>query len=190
MTVFILPIFFFTADLIRLFDPSGHPKIMEGSLSFFKVTLWSLPITAMGIVLSGTLRGAGDTKPAMYSSILNRSLVQLGLGWWLAFPMEMGFIGVWYGVIAGRIIDSIFLMVIWLRKKWIWVALKKTAVYRTHLIHLAQANLKRYLKEIRSPLMAENGTKELLEMGQVVYQRDGKRTVVRFEGDGYSRESS
>ena len=184
MAIFALPVYFFAPEVIALFDPSGHPKIMEGGISYFRITLISLVFSAVAIIHTGTLRGAGDTKPAMYSAILNRNFVQLGVAYLLAFPLGMGYIGAWIGMIAGRFLDCIVMLYFWTRKKWLQVALENTDLFRVHLQYLAPANLDRYLQEVRTPLMAIKGTVEKVNPQQVIYQQPDTAKIIAFtQGD-------
>ncbi len=188
MALLVAPFYFFAEEVIRLFDPSGHPKILEGGLSFFYTTLWALPVAAVGIMLAGTLRGAGDTRPAMYSTIFNRGVVQIGLGWWLAIPMQMGYVGVWYGIVISRFLNSGFLAAIWMRRKWLKVALNKTAIFRTHLKGLSSVEAHHFLREVRAPQMAMPGTEEVVEDRRVVYRKGKREVVVYFENGKWRLE--
>lgn len=181
MSLFVLPAYFFAPQIIGLFDPSGHPLILEGGLSYFKYTLIALVFSAVAIILTGTLRGAGDTKPAMYSAIINRNIVQLGVGYILAFPFGMGYTGAWIGIIAGRLLDSIVLSYIWWKRNWLQVALKKTTIFRTHLQYLSANNLQRYLEEVRRPMMKVSGTLEKVNPETVIYKQGQLHQVIRFE---------
>ena len=173
LSICIGPLLFFAQDVIRVFDPSVHPLVLRGGLSYFHITLWALPISALGIILTGSLRGAGDTQPAMYSAIINRSLLQIGVGWLLAFPLGMGYRGIWVGLATGRCVDSLFLAYFWYKRKWKWVALRKTPIYRKFLSHLSPQQLESYLLEVRAPMMKIAGVQELLENNRVRYS-DGQ----------------
>ena len=188
MFLFVLPAYFFAPQIIGLFDPSSHPLILEGGLSYFRYTLIALVFSAVAIILTGTLRGAGDTKPAMYSAIINRNIVQLGVGYVLAFPFGMGYTGAWIGIIAGRVLDSIVLSYIWWKQNWLQVALKKTTIFRTHLQYLSSDNLQRYLEEVRRPMMKVSGTLEKVGPKKVIYKQGAFNQVVRFEKGGFRLE--
>ena len=185
MSILVLPTMYFIPEIIHLFDPSAHPKVLEGSLSYFKYTLPALVLSAIGIMMTGTLRGSGDTQPAMYSAIFNRNLVQLGLGWFLAFPMAMGYIGIWFGIIAGRILDAVVLSFIWWKRHWLQIALKKTAIYRIHLKHYPKELQQQFLKEVRGPLMAQKGMVERVENDRVKYVSSASNQEVIFQKNNY-----
>lgn len=185
MTICLLPTWFLQKEIIALFDPSLNPQILEGGLSYFTFTLWALPFSALGVIFSGALRGAGDTRPPMYSAMLNRSFFQLLIGWMLAFPLGWGYPGIWLGLAAGRILDSIFLVIVWNRKRWKWKALYKTPIYRGFLKHLPTKELKKYLSTIRTPQMGIRGTQEILEEHQVKYVGPKGTTIIYFEGNTF-----
>ena len=185
MIILILPVYFYAETIIQIFDPSGHPSILEGGVSYFRLTLFSLVFSAIAIIHTGTLRGAGDTKPAMYSAILNRNMVQLGVAYTFAVPLGMGYEGAWIGIIAGRMLDAIVMFYIWTRKKWLKVALEKTVLFRTHLQYLDPINLERYLNEIRMPLMSKSGTVEKILENQVIYLQAGKNKTIAFHQGDY-----
>ncbi len=187
MSILILPVYIFAEEIIHIFDPSGHPKIMEGSISYFNITLISLVLSTFGIMLTGILRGAGDTKPAMYSAIFNRNIVQLVFAWFLAFPMGMSYLGAFLGIVLGRFLDAILMSYFWWRKKWIQVALEKTAIYRTHLQNLSPANLAAFLHKVRGPLMAQSGTLEIVTADKVIYKTGNLEQVFKFEETSYHK---
>ena len=184
----IIPFYFFIPEVIHLFDPSAHPSILEGSISYFKITLLGSLFAACGIIFTGTLRGAGDTQPAMYSAIIHRSLIQLAIGWYLAFPLAMGYIGIWISILIGRFLNGVTLLYFWWRRRWIQTSLAKTEIYRTHLKHLSTAGLQQYLAEVRSPLMAEPGMVEQVDIQRVQYLSPAIQKTVYFSEGQYELE--
>ena len=139
-------------------------------------------------MLTGVLRGTGDTKPAMYSAIFNRNVVQLFIAWCLAFPMGMGYVGAWLGIVSGRVLDAVMMSYFWLRRKWIQVALEKTTIYRTHLQHLTANNLATFLKEVRTPLMAKSGTLEIVSTDKVIYKTANSEQIYTFGETTFYKE--
>jgi len=183
--VLILPVLMFPTQVIRLFDPSVQPMVLRGATGFFKITMYSLPVAAISVVITGILRGAGDTKPAMYSTLVFRNLLTIPLAYVLAFPFAMGSYGIWYAMLIGRILDCLTMLSIWLRKRWLNITLGLSEVFRTHLHALGEIDLQRYLKEIRGPLMAERGTHELIKKDSVVYKSRNSEQVVEFKNKSY-----
>lgn len=180
MAILIIPILIFSEELVLLFDPSANSAILAGSLSYLATNTLFLPVSGFGILLSGALRGSGDTMPAMRSAIIGRNITALSCAYLLAFPLGMDYWGVWIGVIIGRVVDSIYMWVVWKRRHWQEVALKKSEIYRAHLYKLSPSALKQFLNEIRGPQMAIAGTIEMVDDDRVTYERVHERVVHEF----------
>jgi len=63
-----------------------------------KILAFSQPFTAIYFVIAGALRGAGDTKYAMYASAIGMWAVRLGIGYILADLLNMALAGAWIAV--------------------------------------------------------------------------------------------
>lgn len=178
VAILIIPIIIFAKEIVIIFDPSATAKIIEGSLSYLNTNTYFLPISAFAILITGALRGAGDTKPAMISSIIGRNITSIVLGYIFAFPMGMDYLGVWYGIIIGRFVDAIYLWVVWRSRKWELFALKKSEVFRKHLKHLSKQKLDSFLDGYRTPQMAIPFTVEIVTDESVTYQRSGDSVTI------------
>jgi len=185
MGLLVTPMILYAEEIIYLFDPSAHPKVLIGGVSYFRVNTIFLPITAIAILITGTLRGAGDTRPAMISTLIGRNLLTILSAWILAIPMEMGAMGVWYGMAFGRVVDGVYMWWVWRARKWVKVALENTAVFRTHLKNLSQEQQDRYLREIRSVYMAQPNTLEVVAEKSVEYRSPKQTIKVRFHQLGF-----
>ncbi len=69
-------------------------------------------VQAVGL---GALRGMADVKIPTIITLLAYWVVGLPLAYWLAFTMQLGPHGVWYGLLAGLTFAAIFLVVRFLR---------------------------------------------------------------------------
>ena len=186
MGLFVTPMILYAEQIILLFDPSAHPKVLQGGVSYFRINTIFLPVTAIAIMITGTLRGAGDTQPAMISTLIGRNLLTILLAWWFALPLGMGAVGVWYGMVIGRIVDGAYMWWVWRQKKWIKVALEQTPLYRKHLKNLSSANTQDYLSEVRSVYMAIPKTVEIVEENSVLYKTPDQNIQVFFKGNNYT----
>ncbi|MEZ5043972.1 MAG: MATE family efflux transporter [Saprospiraceae bacterium] len=59
MGLLICPMILFAPELIHLFDPSAHPLVLQGGIDYFKINTMFLPVTAVAIIITGSLRGQG-----------------------------------------------------------------------------------------------------------------------------------
>lgn len=69
-------------------------------------------------VLSGALRGAGDTKWTMYSAFAGMIIARVGLSYVLVIRMNLGLEGAWVAALADQSIRSLVVTVRYLRGKW------------------------------------------------------------------------
>ncbi|MCL4834534.1 MAG: MATE family efflux transporter [Caldilineaceae bacterium] len=183
MAVLALPIIIFAPAIIRLFDPSSHPVLLATGTTYFRINTVVLPLSALAMVANGALRGAGDSVPGLISTMVTRALVAVSLAWVLAFPVGMGSLGVWIALAVGVVLEAIYMGWRWRGNAWLRVALGKTELYRTHLRHLPDSAQQRYLAEVRGPLMAQAGTREVVSESAVVYLQPEQEVRVSF-GDG------
>jgi putative MATE family efflux protein len=185
MAVLATPIIIFAPQIIRLFDPSAHPVLMETGRSYFYINTVVLPLSAVAMVANGALRGAGDAMPGLIGTMMARTFIAIGCAWLLAFPLGMGSIGVWLGLAVGTIVEAAYMGLRWRRDTWVQVALKKTDLYRQHLHRLAPQVQAQYLREVRTPLMALPATREQVNGDSVVYFLPDREVNVRFDNGGY-----
>lgn len=186
-TLLVLPPAIFPEYFVRLFDPSAQALVLKGSVGFFRIALLSVPIAAISVVITGIMRGAGDTRPPMYSTLIFRNIVTIGLAYILAFPAGLGSYGVWYAIVFGRLGDTAVMLFIWVRKKWLNVSIELTEIFRTHLYKLDKSALSKYLEEVRAPLMASRGTQEIIKANRVIYRANGRDQIVLFKNGGFKK---
>jgi putative MATE family efflux protein len=171
--------------LVRLFDPSAHPVLVADGVSYLRINALAQPLLAVFMVLSGALRGAGDTRPALVGTVVGRWLVVLPLAWWWALGAGLGVVGVWWAFVVGIAVQASWVGWRWWRGDWPSVALGRTALYRTHLARLDPATREAYLREVRAPLLARHGCTEHVDPGGVRYRYPGGELRVRFDVSGF-----
>jgi len=94
--------------LVDAYGPEPH--VRELALTLLPVAaLFSLS-DGVQVVTFGVLRGAGDTTMPALANIVGYYLLGLPLGWFLAFRMNFGPTGIWYGVAASLVIVSVILV--------------------------------------------------------------------------------
>ncbi|MEZ4861938.1 MAG: MATE family efflux transporter [Caldilineaceae bacterium] len=188
MIILATPIVIFAPWIIRLFDPSAHPVLLQTGTSYFHINTVILPLSAVAMVANGALRGAGDTFPGLVSTMFTRAIVAVSLAWLFAFPLGLGSLGVWYALAIGNILDATYMGWRWRGSAWLQVALHKTALYRQHLRNLPAAIQQQYLREIRTPLMALPTAREQVDDAGVRYLVPEHEVQIRFEAAGYQVE--
>jgi MATE family multidrug resistance protein len=68
------------------------------------------------IVSSGALRGLGETKIPMYTTMAGYWLIGLPLGYFLCFRQGMGPVGMWISFVLSLVLVAITLLAVWMRK--------------------------------------------------------------------------
>ncbi len=72
-------------------------------------------------VITGTLRGIGDTRTPMFANLAAHWLLGLPLGYTLCFLLGWGVYGLWVGLSLGLIVVGVILL-------WVWTV--KIRLYR------------------------------------------------------------
>lgn len=86
--------------LVSLFtDDAGI--IAQGSVLMI-IIAFTTHIQTSQVIISGCLRGAGDTKYVALVSFVSIALVRPSLTWLLCFPVGMGLIGAWFSLLLDQ----------------------------------------------------------------------------------------
>jgi MATE family multidrug resistance protein len=67
-------------------------------------------------VATGVLRGLGETRMAMLWNLAGHWFIGLPLGYTLCFVLDLGVIGLWWGLSTGLIICGVALLLVWQRR--------------------------------------------------------------------------
>lgn len=185
-----LLLFVFAEPLVRLFDPSAHPTVLRDGVSYLRINALAQPVLAVFFVLSGTLRGAGDTRPPLLATIIGRWLGVLPLAWWWALGLGWGVDGVWWAFVAGLSVQAGLVAVRFWRGRWLDVALRRSRIYRLHLVRLDEAERARFLREVRTPRMATDETTERVSDDAIEYRWPGGSERWRVRDGRLERETS
>jgi putative MATE family efflux protein len=163
----------FAEPLIRVFEPSAHPIVVADGVAYLRVNGAVQPILALFMVLNGALRGAGDTRAGLIGTVVGRWGVVVPLAWLLGVAGGWGTVGVWWALFVGVSVQATWVALRWWRGRWIEVALRRSELWRAHLQYLDEAERRAFLEEVRAPTMAEAGTREVVDVEGVRYERGG-----------------
>lgn len=171
----------FAPQWMHLFEPGGDPTVIRAGVAYLRINALAQPVLAFFMVLSDALRGAGDTRPAFLGTLVGRWLVTLPLAAALALASPLGVAGAWWAMAAGTAVQAVWVTARWRSGRWVAVALRGQRLYRTHLARVAEASRRRFLDEVRAPLLATPGSSERVHPDGVDYRwRDGAVLHVRF----------
>ncbi len=104
-------------EIVRGF--TADPAVIEiGVVLLLVVAAFQLP-DGLQAVLTGALRGLGDTRTPMLANLGGYWLVGLPLGYILCFHAGLGVVGLWMGLAAGLSIIAVVLVLAWvIRTRW------------------------------------------------------------------------
>ena len=92
--VFLSFLFFFGGKYIVLLFTSD-PQVIALGARVLKIIAFAQPGLATHFILSGALRGAGDTRFALIATLSGIWLVRIGFGYILAVSLNLGLSGAW-----------------------------------------------------------------------------------------------
>lgn len=100
--------------LIALFTTNAD-VILQGSRLLLIGAVFQLFDGLQGVV-TGTLRGLGDTRTPMFTNLTAHWLIGLPIGYSLCFVAGWGASGLWWGLSAGLIVAAVVLTTVWSRR--------------------------------------------------------------------------
>lgn len=86
-------IFVFAEFIARIFI--GDPTVIAWTVTFIRIHAVSIPAVGVFFAIDGALRGAGDTRFPLLTSLSGIYFVRLPLAYALGFVVGLGIIGVW-----------------------------------------------------------------------------------------------
>lgn len=180
MGLIALPIYIFAPELIAFFDKEANPVVIQAGTDYLRINAMFEPMLAVAMVLSFALRGAGDTRPGLESTIIGRWFVMLPFAYILGVYLGFGVTAVWWAVVLAMLVSAIYLYFRWQSKAWQKIALKTTAIYKTHLINLNVDKQQEFLQTIKVPLMQDKAVVEEINDNAVKYHLRDKVVEVKF----------
>ena len=99
-------------QLPRLF--TADPAVIAAAAAILPVAAAFQVFDGVQVVGGGVLRGMGQTRPAAIFNLLGYYGLALPLAWWLAFRLELGLRGIWWGLALGLATVAVMLVL------WIW----------------------------------------------------------------------
>ncbi len=99
--------FLFAAEIMLFFGAEGGA--LTAGISYLKIIALALLVGGPLFVLGGVFKGAGDTLPPMFSSLVANWLVKLPLAYLLSLPLGLGYTGVWWAITISIIAEVVIL---------------------------------------------------------------------------------
>ncbi len=112
-----LPLFFFATPLVTFFVPEGGESI---PMAVKLIQLMALTFGFIGIqqVITGTLRGAGDTTSAMMQAIVTQWVMRFPLAYVMSRHTSLGVDGIWWALAISNPLGAALTLLWFLRGDW------------------------------------------------------------------------
>lgn len=104
--------FLFPAQFLSIF--TNDPAVIARGIPLVRIVAFTQIPEALGFVIPGALRGAGDTRIAMYVTVAGVWVVRLGLTYLLMEVFGVGLTAAWFAMFADWVVRS---SLYWVRLK-------------------------------------------------------------------------
>jgi len=104
--------------IARLFTPEA--AVIATAATILRVAAFFQLFDGLQIVVTGSLRGAGDTRTPLVCHLIGYWVIGLPLGAFLCFRRALGAAGLWMGLSAGLIAIGLVLTAFWWRRAQEW----------------------------------------------------------------------
>jgi putative MATE family efflux protein len=98
---------------------SDNEIVIDFSVKYLYICLLVEPIMAWGVITSGGLNGAGDTRGVLIYVALSVWLVRIPLSYLTAIVLNFGAPGVWWSMNASIIVQAILITSRYLKRRWL-----------------------------------------------------------------------
>lgn len=95
---------------------TDRPDVIGMVTTALRIDAFAQPFLAAGLVLTGALQGAGDTKSPMYSTAVGMWLIRVAGVYVLSVVWGLGIAGVWLSIAIDLAVRALFLWVAFSRK--------------------------------------------------------------------------
>ena len=106
----------FPGFILQIFKPEMDVKTLS-TIALIICAFEQIPL-GLFMVITGGLKGAGDTKTPMIISVVGSLLIRVPLTYILAFKLNLGFVGIWLGALSDWWVKAILGVIAFYRSSW------------------------------------------------------------------------
>ncbi len=107
----------FSGWWMALFTP--EMDVREIGAAILRICAFEQPFTALYIVSSGALRGAGDTRMPFLISLISMWGVRLILAWLFIWQLGLGIEGAWWAMVIDLCFRGLFMLLRFYKGRWV-----------------------------------------------------------------------
>lgn len=110
----------FAPELLRCFSPEeNRDALITAGVPALRLVAFAMPAVACTIIITSSLRGAGDTRVPVLFTWLGFLCVRIPLAYYLTSPsVGLGLIGAWWAMFADLYVRAALLLVRFASGKW------------------------------------------------------------------------
>lgn len=108
--------FFFPVYALRIF--SSESQVINYSVSVLKIVALNQAFLAFVVIIVGALRGAGDTKGALYITVIRLWLLFIPLSYYFIVVLNYGVAGVWIAEIISLFLVALIAVKRFIKMEW------------------------------------------------------------------------
>ncbi|MBV9850059.1 MAG: MATE family efflux transporter [Armatimonadetes bacterium] len=112
--------FIFAPQFAHLF--THDPQVVPLAVAYLRISALAEPFLGFGMILTGALNGAGDTKAPAWASAVTMWGVRLPLAVLLAQTLRYGTVGAWWAMAASTVAGGLWAWYLFKRGRWKTVA--------------------------------------------------------------------
>lgn len=95
---------------------TGEAAVVTVGVGLLRIAAAFQLFDGVQIVATGVLRGSGDTRTSMFTSIVAYWVIGLPLAWVMCFTLGFGVDGLWVGLTSGLVFAAFALVAAWARR--------------------------------------------------------------------------
>ncbi len=99
MTTAGLAFLLFANQLTQIFLDPGQTDVHDLAASLLRIVAFSQPALALAMILTGALRGSGDTRWPLAFTLIGLAGIRLPLAWLMTHWLDLGVAGAWYAMV-------------------------------------------------------------------------------------------
>jgi putative MATE family efflux protein len=98
---------------------SGNEMVIRESMKYIYISMISEPFMAWGVILSGGLNGAGDTRSVLLRIALSVWLVRIPLSYIFVVSLGFGAVSVWWSMNISQFVQAFAISIRYFNKEWL-----------------------------------------------------------------------
>lgn len=104
--------------IVSIFAVNAPVALADYSVQWMQLLGFGMPLAGIYVAYMGLLQGAGATWTSLRINFASTVLLQIPLGWLLAFPLDLGAWGLWLSFPLSFVLRAALLYAAYRRERW------------------------------------------------------------------------